>query len=191
MNSFETMFSEKSSSASLRGGLATAIPGEIAGFAEAHRIAGRLPWRVLFEPAIRMCSEGYRVSLALAQAIANHEDSIRADPILSEIFINKTTNRIRQVGDLVQRPRLARTLIRVAEKGIKAFYDDNTLTGFIIDEINSNGGNVTLKDFQTYRAEVSPAISIDLDHNLKLSTVSVPSSGVLAAFIMRIMNSII
>lgn len=136
MNSFEEMFAEKSS---LRGGLATAIPGEIAGFEEAHRIGGRLPWRDLFEPAIRMCSEGYRVSSVLAQAIANHEDSIRQDPVLSEIFIDKNTKQVRKLGDLIQRPRLARTLMRLAEKGSKAFYDDATLTGFIIDEINSNG----------------------------------------------------
>lgn len=129
------MFADASS---LRGGLATAIPGEIAGFAAAHRLGGRLPWRDLFEPAIRMCLEGYDVSEPLAQALARHEEVIGSDPVLAATFIDAATGRPLQAGDRLRRPRLARTLMRVAERGADVFYD-STLTRHMIDEINSNG----------------------------------------------------
>lgn len=132
----ENMFQNKSS---LLGGLATAIPGEIAGFAAAHRLGGRLEWRELFEPAIRMCMEGYPVSKALSQALVRFEADIRNDKGLAETFINRQTGHVYKIGEKVQRPRLAKTLIRLAEKGADAFYNDPVLTGMIVEEINSNG----------------------------------------------------
>lgn len=128
------MFAEKSS---LRGGLATAIPGEIAGFAEAHRIGGRLPWRVLFEPAIRMCMDGYPISSPLAQAIAQHEAAIRKNPVLAQTFINAKSGKVLGFGDLVRRPLLGKTLMKLAEDS-EVFYK-GAFTHQIVDEINSNG----------------------------------------------------
>lgn len=135
------MFENKSS---LVGGLSTAIPGEIAGFAAAHRIGGRLAWRELFEPAIRMCMEGYAVSTALGQALARYEENIRADPVLAEAFIDPESGQVFKIGQKVHRPRLAKTLIKLAEKGPDAFYHDATLTGMIVEEINSNGWCISL-----------------------------------------------
>lgn len=200
------MFANKSS---LLGGLSTAIPGEIAGFAAAHRLGGRLPWRDLFEPAIRMCIEGYPVSLALDRALTRFEEYIRADPVLAETFINRQTGHVLKLGEKVQRPRLGMTLMKLAEKGPNVFYD-GTLTGMMVDEINSHGiilafnkehilrkyivmvykgGNVSLKDFVTYKAESTDALVLDLDDTLKVATASLPSSGILTTFIMKIMKS--
>lgn len=129
------MFANKSS---LLGGLATAVPGEIAGFAAAHRIGGRLAWRELFEPAIRMCFEGYPVSKALSQALIRYEDNIRADPVLAESFVNPHTQHVLKIGDRVHRPLLGVTLSKIADNGPDAFYDA-ALTRSMVDEINSNG----------------------------------------------------
>lgn len=89
------MFANKSS---LLDGLSTAIPGEIAGFAAAHKLGGRLPWRDLFEPAIRMCIEGYPVSLALERALVRFKEYIKADPTLAEMFINRQTGHVLKLG---------------------------------------------------------------------------------------------
>jgi gamma-glutamyltranspeptidase/glutathione hydrolase/leukotriene-C4 hydrolase len=58
------------------GGLAIGIPGEIAGFWKAHKRYGKLPWAVLFRPAIDMCNEGFAIRKALAFSILKCKDRL-------------------------------------------------------------------------------------------------------------------
>ncbi|CAG0920648.1 unnamed protein product, partial [Notodromas monacha] len=51
------------------GGLAVAVPGEIAGYWEAHQKFGKLPWHRLFQPAIKMCLEGIEIHKPLGDAL--------------------------------------------------------------------------------------------------------------------------
>lgn len=43
------------------------VPGELRGYAEAHRRYGRLPWAQLFQPTIALLREGFRVPPILSQ----------------------------------------------------------------------------------------------------------------------------
>lgn len=87
---FKDMFKNKPST---KGGLATAIPGEIAGYWEAYKIGGKLPWATLFQPAINLCIKGYKVNENHAMWIKNYEDSLKEDPVLRSIFINPKTKK--------------------------------------------------------------------------------------------------
>lgn len=185
MNSFENMFFNKST---LNGGLATAIPGEIYGFWEAHKLAGRLSWKSLFEPSIEMCKNGFIINKALANAIKNSENKIRQNEQMREIFVNKQTNRVYSENDTIKMPQLAKTLELLSESDdLNRFYSSD-FTRLMVDEINENGGNVTFEDFRNYQAIVSEPIVVDLDHEHKLLTSSIPSSGILVSFIMRLMH---
>ena len=82
---------------SLIGGLATGIPGEIAGYWEAYKLGGRLSWRELFQPAIEMCKNGFKVSATLAKWMKEYESALNADSELNRIFINPKTNKAYKV----------------------------------------------------------------------------------------------
>ncbi len=58
------------------GGLSVAIPGQIRGFKAAWERFGKLEWNELFEPAIRIATEGIKISNAVAKAIESEEDYI-------------------------------------------------------------------------------------------------------------------
>ncbi len=178
------MFRNKSS---IRGGLATAIPGEVYGFWEAYKLGGRLPWKRLFEPVIKMCRDGFRISKTLAKVIRNNEETIRNEPSLSEIFLKQTNNQIFKENDTIQMVKLSKTLEIISETNIESFYHGD-LAKLMVDEINENGGNVTLQDFKIYKALIKKPIVVDISNKFRLLTQPPPASGILVSLIMRVMN---
>ena len=123
---------------SVAGGLATAIPGEIAGFWQAHQLGGKLPWSSLFQPAIQMCRNGFKVSRVLAFAIDVLESSIRNDTELTNVFINPLTNLTYKENDFIKMTKLANTLDLISRTNIEEFYNGN-LSRIMVNEINENG----------------------------------------------------
>lgn len=47
------------------------VPGELRGYAEAHRRHGRLPWAQLFQPTIELLRRDYRTPPVLSQFLNN------------------------------------------------------------------------------------------------------------------------
>lgn len=121
-----------------------AIPGEFYGFWEAYKIGGRLPWKKLFEPAIRISRQGVRVTRDMEFYFAYCEPDIRRNKKLSQIFLNKTTNQTLKENDYYTMPDLANTLEYLSNSNLSGFYDSN-LTQIMVQEINQNGKNKNLK----------------------------------------------
>jgi gamma-glutamyltranspeptidase/glutathione hydrolase/leukotriene-C4 hydrolase len=68
---------------SLLGGLAIAVPGELKAYQAAHtRFGGGVSWSELFQPTIRLCREGFIVSISQATAISQSSDYILNDPAM-------------------------------------------------------------------------------------------------------------
>lgn len=168
--------------------MASGIPGEVAGFWEAWKLGGKLPWKNLFEPTIKMCRDGFNVTHALAKSIRNEEKGIRADPGLSSVYLNQQTGDIAKENDTIRNPNLARTLEIIAAENITAFYN-GSLTQIMVDEMNANGASVTLEDFNNYQALVKKPIVADIHDEFKVLSQPPPSSGILVNFIIKLMSS--
>lgn len=102
------------------GGLAVGVPGEIRGWEMLHTRHGKLPWKRLFEPAIKVAREGFNITVDLAQALAAckspllvrsemekgssetaDESFIIANPMWAEIYAPNGT--VLQEGDIAYR----------------------------------------------------------------------------------------
>lgn len=143
------------------GGRSTGAPGVLRMLALAHREHGKLPWKTLFEPAIRLSEQGFAVSPRLHTLLAE-DPYIRKDPTARAYFYAPDGNPW-PVGHILKNPALAKTLHEIADGGADVFY-----TGHIARDIEAkvkshptNPGLLTAADIAAYQAKERPPVCND------------------------------
>lgn len=143
------------------GGRSVGVPGVLRMLALAHNQYGKLPWHVLFEPAIKLARDGFAVSPRLA-ILLESETYLKTDPVAAAYFYD-VQGKSRPVGYLLKNPALAATLQKIAAEGADAFY-----TGKIAQDIArkvtqhpTNPGGLTVQDLAGYQAKTRTAICSD------------------------------
>lgn len=132
---------------SLKGALASGVPGSVAGMTEALAKWGRLPLSKVIAPAIRLADEGFAVDSALNASI-NASDSLIRPFAGRDVFL--AAGHAPPVGAVFKQPNLAKTLKLIASDGAKAFYD-GPIADEIVAEEKLGGGNITREDLRKYR----------------------------------------
>lgn len=102
------------------GGKSVGVPGNIRLAALAHDKWGKLPWARLFQPAIRLAEDGYRVTPRMARFLAQMAPRWDDFPEISALYA--PGGKPLAEGALVRNPALAATLRRIAAEGPEAFY---------------------------------------------------------------------
>jgi len=140
------------------------VPGTIRGLELAHKKFGKLPWRDLVMPAVRLAREGFAVDRVLAADLNRMVASeSRRFPEFARVFAKRPSGDAPppdgaepqppqwQAGDILAQPELADTLERIARLGPDEFY--NGVTGeLLVEEIRRGKGFITEKDLATYQA---------------------------------------
>ncbi|XP_011206385.1 scoloptoxin SSD14 isoform X1 [Bactrocera dorsalis] len=180
----EKMFINKK----ITGALAVAIPSEIYGYWCLHAKYGKLPWKVLFEPTIELCFKGIKVSKYLADILKLYCDRIRSEPSMVEIFINPNTDELYKEGEIMYRPKLGETLKIVAEEGPGVIYNGGRVGKKLVQDIQEMGGIVTESDLRNYEVRWEDTVKVQFKHGYTLHTTPLPTSGVVLAFILNVME---
>ena len=131
--------------ASLIGARAVAVPGTVAGFWMAHERFGKLPWRDLVAPAIRLAREGFVPARVLVDDIRDAYDWFGDQTNFRTYFGHIATDRP------FKQPELAATLERIAESGPADFYRGETAS-LIVQQMQRSGGLITAEDLDSYSA---------------------------------------
>uniref|UniRef100_A0AAG5DC16 Gamma-glutamyltransferase n=1 Tax=Anopheles atroparvus TaxID=41427 RepID=A0AAG5DC16_ANOAO len=137
--------------ASVEGGLAIAVPGELSGYWELHQKYGKLPWKTLFSPTIELCAKGSLVTDFLEKILASQKNTILGYPELAAIFIDPQTNDTWKAGNRIKRPVLGETFKVIAAEGAKALYSkDGSLLPKLLQDLQNVGSILTENDFYNY-----------------------------------------
>src|SRR5262249_1349086 len=101
-------------------GLSIGVPGLARLLELAHRREGRLSWSQLFEPAIKLATEGVIVSPRLASQLKSLGASAFTPAARAYFF--DATGEPRAAGARLANPDYAATLRSIAQGGADAFY---------------------------------------------------------------------
>ncbi|EFN71634.1 Gamma-glutamyltranspeptidase 1 [Camponotus floridanus] len=181
-----TMYKDKPN-ASFYGALAVAVPGELAGYWEAHQRFGKLPWADLFKESIELCEKGYEMTVAQYDSLVYNKRSIYNDPTLRELFVDPATNKFRKAGSSIKPRALCETLRIIAEKNATEFYN-GTIGRNLVEDLREQGGIITMRDLNEYRVSWDQPIQTNLSDDIKLFTTGLPGSGAVLSFILNVLD---
>lgn len=162
------------------GPLAVGVPGEVAGFLEAHGKWGKRPWKELFTAAITLAKDGAPIDRPLALAIGQMWPQIDAYPSL-KAMLAKPDGTMPGEGDILKNPALAKTLQALA-KDPKSFY-----TGALAKEIvaATTAGALRAEDLKQYKPTWREPIRGEY-RGYELLVLPPPSSG--GAVVLEVLN---
>jgi gamma-glutamyltranspeptidase / glutathione hydrolase len=137
--------------------LAVGVPGTVRGLALAHQKYGKLPWKLLVEPAVRLAREGFELTADMATDLNGMVGRYRQRYPATGAAYGKPGGAEWSAGDTLRLPLLAKTLQAIADQGPDAFYQ-----GWIADRIAADmaahDGLITKRDLANYRAVERPPV---------------------------------
>ncbi|MDB5914715.1 MAG: ggt [Ramlibacter sp.] len=147
-------------------GRAVGTPGVLKMLELAHKEHGKLPWKDLFQPGIKLATEGFKIPGRMADAIASHRASLLRDAEAAATYYN-ADGTPRAPGSTLTVPAYAATLTAIANNGVGAFYG-GPIARSIVDKVNITAsadgatpitpGKTTLSDLSSYVAKKRPAV---------------------------------
>ncbi|KAI0410040.1 gamma-glutamyltransferase 1 [Xylaria palmicola] len=183
---FQDMYNNNTA-ASLYGGLASGVPGELRGLEHLHKKYGSLPWKDLVLPAVKVARYGFKVTEDLVHYMDTttpNANFLTDDPTWA---IDFAPNGYRvKLGETITRKRYADTLEVIANKGPDAFYT-GAIARATIAALTKSNGTMTLDDLKNYTVAIRKPSVINY-RGYKLTSTSAPSGGVVALSALNIVN---
>ncbi|RDW60641.1 hypothetical protein BP6252_12024 [Coleophoma cylindrospora] len=173
---------------SMRGGLAAAVPGDLAGLEYLHTKYGSLPWKAVVNPAVHVARYGFPVSedtvRYMAAGSSPENNFLVEDPSWAIDFAPNGT--LLKLGETLTRKRYADTLEQIADYGVGVFYDGE-IANYTVAAVQATNGTMTLDDLRDYKVIIREPISIDY-RGYKLYSTGAPSGGAVALSILKIIE---
>jgi gamma-glutamyltranspeptidase/glutathione hydrolase len=166
------------------GPAACAVPGSVAGLAEAHRRYARLPWAELFAPAVEVARGG--VELNAPQAFLHEilDVALRYDAEGRRIY---GEDGPLVVGDRLVMEDLAGTLERLATEGADVFYRGE-IAARISEAARAGGGRITEEDLGSYRVIRRRPVRAPYRNAEFVSNPPPSAGGLLVAFALAVLD---
>ena len=168
---------EGNSDAAKTGGLATAVPGEILGYSTAHKMYGKLKWKDLFTPTIKILRSGIEVSSHMEMCLKSLKEILIQDKNFESTFFNTEgdSESYKRAGEMFTNKMMADAYEKISEDGPDAFYKGDIAQN-IVDSTQARGGILTLDDLTNYEVTIDEPFKFEY-RGQKIISAPPPASG--------------
>lgn len=161
----------------VNGGRSVGTPGLLRMLALAHRDHGRLPWALLFLPAINHALDGFAISPRMHAQMARDSTLCEYEPARS-YFCDKD-GAPKATGAWLRNPEFADTLLQIGFGGVERFYE-GPIAQDMVDAVRShatNPGTLSLSDLAGYRPIKREPLCGRYRTQWRVCGTNMPSSG--------------
>lgn len=146
-------------------GRSIGVPGAVRMLGLAHQDHGKLAWKDLFAPGIRLATDGFAISGRMAAAIAGSRSNFLRNAEATATYLNADLTA-KPIGTVLKIPAYAQTLTALANGGADALYT-GAIAQAIVDEASVTAGadgsvitpgKLTLADVAAYESKKREAI---------------------------------
>jgi gamma-glutamyltranspeptidase/glutathione hydrolase len=141
------------------GGKSVGVPGNVRMMGLAHQRYGKLPWASLFQPAIKLARDGFKVTPRLYNALGKHGATGALSAEARSIFY-EADGQPKPVGTIVKNPGLASFLEQLARLGPDSFYvgPNGQAIAAAVSGAPHNPAPMTAGDVASYEAKPRPPV---------------------------------
>ncbi len=125
------------------------VPGSPAAIEKMVKEYGKLPLKIVMQPAIQLAQNGFTVKEDLVEAFKANEKSLQLYPGTTQHFFKKDGSLF-EIGETFVQPTLAETLEIIANEGSRVFYQGQ-LAEAIVSDMKANKGLIRARDLEEYR----------------------------------------
>lgn len=156
------------------GGLASGVPGEVAGLLYLLEHHGTMSREEVMEPAIRIANEGFTVSAYCANAISDAYEKTQKFPEMSKVYLDENGLPWEE-GSVITNPDLGKALQLIADQGADAFYKGE-IGEAMVATLAKYDGVMTMEDLAGYEVHELKPVTGDYRGYTVISSPP-PSSG--------------
>jgi gamma-glutamyltranspeptidase/glutathione hydrolase len=142
-----------------RGAGAITVPGALSGWAALLEEYGTITLGEALQPAIEIAQGGYPVTPIIARQWRGTEEVLARDPGATATFL-LDGQRGPEAGEWFRNPDLAESFSLIAREGKEALYG-GSLGSRIVEEVQRQGGFLTLADLENHKPEWVQPLSVD------------------------------
>jgi gamma-glutamyltranspeptidase/glutathione hydrolase len=168
---------------SLKGHLASGVPGSVDGMVEAHMKFGTLPWQDLVQPAIDLAKKGFPLTEREASWFNQAKENLEKYNSVKPAFLIRDNWKS---GDTIRWEAMAATLELIRDNGRAGFYEGRTAE-LLVAEMKRGKGLITLEDLKNYHSSWrEPLISNYKDYKV----ISMPPSSSGGICLLQLLKSV-